>query len=102
MIRRAIVLSPEARSDLIGIYDWIAEAASPETANAYVERIQAFLNALDVASERGSRRDDIRVGLRTIGFERRLTVAFTLTETEVVILRLIYGGQDWPVAMEET
>jgi toxin ParE1/3/4 len=101
MIRRAVVVSPEARDDLIGIYDWIADAASPDTAAAYIGRIQAFLAALDIASQRGARRDDIRVGLRIIGFERRLTVAFTLTETEVTILRIFYGGQNWSPALEE-
>ncbi len=47
------------------------------------------------ASERGMRRDDIRQGLRITGFERRLTVAFTVDDDRVTILRLCHGGQDW-------
>ncbi|MEO6376444.1 MAG: type II toxin-antitoxin system RelE/ParE family toxin [Caulobacteraceae bacterium] len=101
MIRRSIAFSPEARGDLVNLYDWIADAASAETALAYIERIEAFLTTFDIGSERGVRRDDIRPGLRIIGFERRLTVAFTVYETEVVILRLFYGGQNWPATLED-
>jgi toxin ParE1/3/4 len=47
-----------------------------------------------VAPERGARRDDIRPGLRTIGFERRATIIFQVTESEVLIVRILYGGRD--------
>ena len=99
MIRRRVVLSQDALDDLIGLYRQIAEAASPETALAFVERVEAYLARFDVASERGTRRDDIRPGVRMIGFERRLTVTFRVTESEVTILRVFYGGQDWPTAL---
>lgn len=94
MIRRAVVFSPEAREDLLALYDWIAREASPETAIAYVERIERFIYGIEIAGERGARRDDIRPGLRTIGFERRLTIAFAVAE-QVTILRIFYGGREW-------
>ena len=93
MIRRAIVFSPEARDDLLALYDWIASEASPETAMSYIGRIEQFLAGFETAAERGTRRDDIRPGLRTIGFERRLTIAF-LVGNEVTILRVLYAGRD--------
>jgi toxin ParE1/3/4 len=96
VIRRVVVFSPEARVDLIDVYDWIAEAASPEIALAYVERIEAYIDGFDLASERGSKRDDIRPGLRVIGFERRVTIAFTVAEDRVTIVRLFHGGRNWP------
>ena len=99
MIRRRVVLSQDALDDLTGLYRQIAEAASPETALAFVERVEAYLARFDVASERGTRRDDIRPGVRMIGFERRLTVTFRVTESEVTIPRVFYGGQDWPTAL---
>jgi toxin ParE1/3/4 len=37
--RREVVFAPEAREDLAAVYDWIAEAASPELALRYVERL---------------------------------------------------------------
>jgi toxin ParE1/3/4 len=92
---RLIQFSPEAGDDLLALYDWIAVAAHPDTALAYVERIEAYFRGFDVASERGHRRDDIRPGLRIVGFERRVTIAFTVEETRVVILRVFYGGRNW-------
>jgi toxin ParE1/3/4 len=93
--RREVVISPEARADLIALYDWIAEAASPDVALSYLERLETYVRGFDMASERGTARDDIRQGFRITGFKRRVTVAFTVTEDQVIILRLFYGGQDW-------
>lgn len=98
MIRRAVVFSPEARAELLELYDWVANAASPEISMAYVERIEQFLSGFEVGPERGTRRDDIRPGLRTVGFERRLTVAFVVRE-QVTILRISYAGRDWEGAL---
>ncbi len=39
-------------------------------------------------------REDVRAGLRTIGFERRVTIAFQVTSERVVIDRILYGGRD--------
>lgn len=63
------------------------------------ERIEAFCRRLDLASERGQRRDDVRPGLRITGFERRVTVAFRVGDSDVTILPLFYGGQDSGNAM---
>ena len=101
MIRRPVVYGPEARNDLLALYDRLADAASPQVALAYVQRLEAWMAAFDMASERGTRRDDVRPGLRIIGFERRVTVAFAVGDAQVVILRLFYGGQDWAAAMAE-
>ena len=55
--------------------------------------------ALETFPKRGTRRDDIRPGLRTMGFERRATIAFQVTSKEVVIVRIFYGGQDYERAL---
>lgn len=49
--------------------------------------------------EKGTRRDDIRRGLRTMGFERRATIVFQVRKTDVVIVRIFYGGQDYERAL---
>lgn len=94
MRERAIVVSAEARNDLFLIYDWIARAATPQTALNYVERIERFCAQLAVGAERGTLRDAVRPGLRTLGFERRATIAFTVDDDRVTILRVLYGGRD--------
>jgi toxin ParE1/3/4 len=68
---------------------------------ALSEPIEVYCERFDAFSERGTRRDDLKPGVRTIGFERRVTVVFAVFETEVVILRLLYGGRDVEAAFEE-
>lgn len=92
---RTIIYAAKAGDDLDWIYETIAGASSAVTANGYDQRIRAFCESLDYGSERGSRRDDIRPGLRVIGFERRVTIAFTVELHQVVILRVFYGGANW-------
>lgn len=95
MRQRTVVLSPEAIDDLNRLYDWIASVAGSTVALRYIERIETFCMRLEFASERGSLREDIRPGLRAVGFERRLTVAFSVGAETVTIYRLFYGGQNW-------
>lgn len=95
MRKRAVVFSPEARDDLLALYDWIAERGGARVAMSYIDRLEAYCLSFDFASERGSCRDDVREGLRIVGFERRITIAFTVGEHDVTILRLFSGGQSW-------
>ena len=44
--------------------------------------------------ERGMRRDDLFLGLRVVGFERRVTIAFHVGADTVTFLRILYGGRD--------
>ena len=88
------MFSPEARADLLHLLDWIAERAGTKVAVAYIDRLEVYCQGFEFASERGHRRDDIRPGLRVVGFERRIAIAFTVGPSEVTILRLYYGGRD--------
>lgn len=89
-----VIFAPEALADLTGLYDRIAAGASPERALAYIERLQRYCLGFATFPERGTRRDDLRPGLRTIGYRRRVTVAFHVTPERVVIDRVLYGGRD--------
>lgn len=95
MKARSVVFAPEAKADLEDLYRYIATASHPNTALAYLERIEQFCLGLSHGAERGSVRSDIRPGLRVIGFERSLSIAFTVGEARVEILRVFYGGRDW-------
>ena len=101
MKRRTVRLSPEARADLLSLYEWIADAASPDIALGYIDRLESYVRGFDLASERGVRRDDIRPGLRTVGFERRVTIAFTVTAEQLIVLGFYYGGQNWQGLLSE-
>ncbi len=95
MKRRRVSLSRDARIDLAEIYDLVADAAGPSVAIGYIDRLKRWCLGFDLAAMRGRARDDILPGLRIVGFERRVTVAFLVRDEDVVILRLFYGGRDW-------
>lgn len=48
-----------------------------------------------MSPERGIRHDDLRRGLRILGFERRAAIAFLVTADTVTILRILYVGRDF-------
>ncbi|MGQ9369587.1 type II toxin-antitoxin system RelE/ParE family toxin [Azospirillum sp. ST 5-10] len=89
-----VQFSPEAQNDLLEIYDCIAGKAGAARALGYVERIEQYCLRLANFPERGTARDDIRQGLRVIGFEGRATVAFHVDAGHVTILRILYAGRD--------
>lgn len=95
MRQRTVVFAPEAVDDLVILYDWIAGKAGVAVAIGYIDRNEAFCAKLDMTSMRGTARDDIRAGLRVVGFERRIAIAFAVSGDNVQILRIFYGGADW-------
>ncbi len=96
-----IVVSPEARAQLDNLYDYIAEAASAATAFRFTNAILDQLESLRDFPNVGTRRDDILAGLRTIGFRRRVTIAFVVEATEVLVIGLFYGGQDFEAVLRD-
>ena len=97
-----ISFRPLAEEDLFDLYRHIAAEAGLAIAGAYIDPIEAACMSLETFPERGTRRDDIRPGLRTMGFERRATIVFLVTPNEVQIVRIFYGGQDFERALRGT
>ena len=100
MKRRSVVYTQRSRADLDRILVWLAELVSPVAALAVTERLVDFTDRLDLAAERGQLREDLRPNLRIVAFERA-TIAFAVTEAEVFILRIFYGGEDWETALKQ-
>lgn len=98
---RTVVFTPEARDDLFELYDYIAGRGAPNAALAYVERLETRCLVLADFPEQGRRRDDIRPGLRLLGFERRTMIAFHVTASSIVIDRIFHGGQDVLAAFDD-
>lgn len=69
------------------------QSGYPARAQAYVERIIAFCERLETFPARGTPRHDILPGLRIIGFEHRITIAFMVWHDHVLIEGIFYGGQ---------
>ncbi|WP_342360017.1 type II toxin-antitoxin system RelE/ParE family toxin [Terrarubrum flagellatum] len=90
-----VYFRPQAEADMFALYEYIAEQAGLTIAQGYIDRIEAACLALADFPERGTRRDDLLPGLRTIGFERRATIAFRVLKTRVEIVTIAYGGRDF-------
>ncbi len=88
-----------AEDDLLHLYQTIATEAGIAVAGDYVDRIEAACLALETSPLRGTRRDDVLPGLRTVGFERRATIVFRVHGSRVSILRIFYGEQDFERAL---
>ncbi len=97
----AILFSPEARDDLRQLYLYIADRSGPITAIGYIERIEAYCRSFADFPDRGLKRDDLAPGLRVIGFERRVAIAFHIDEGSVVFDRILYGGRTLPTPTEK-
>ena len=96
-----VVFSPSARDDLRQLYIYIANQADAARAIAYLGRIEKYCRSFATFPERGTRRDDLAPGLRIIGFERRVTLAFHVDETTVTFDRILYGGRDLGTAFDQ-
>lgn len=89
----------EAITDLQELYEYIAERRSAARASRYVERLQRWIAELRRFPTRGTIRKDIREGIRVVGFERRVSIAFRVGSDEVVIFRILYAGRDVDTAL---
>ena len=90
-----VTFRPAAERDLLRVYEYIASEASVERAGLFIDRIEQACFSLQISPERGTPRDDLRPGLRIMGFERGIAIVFQVRRTEVVIVRILYGGQDY-------
>lgn len=99
--QRRVVFRREALAQLDELYDFVAAAGSPMAAANLVDAIVAFCEDLAPFPLRGIARDDIRPGLRTIGFRRRGVVAFVVRDDVVVIVGVFYGGRDYEPVLRD-
>lgn len=89
-----VQLSTLAIEDLIGLHHWVSTQADIATADGYLARIEERIAALTNFPHRGSPRDDLVVGLRTLSFERRLLIAYKVEGDTVTVLRIINALRD--------
>jgi toxin ParE1/3/4 len=85
----------DAARHLGELYEYIAESSSPNSAAAFTESIVSFCEGVAVAPMIGTSRDDVRSGLRTIGFKKRAVVAFVVRDDAVSVIGIYYGGREY-------
>ena len=96
-----VVFTPEAEDQLAALYRYIAEAASPDVALRYTTAIVAYCESLKTHPHRGTKRDDVRQGLRITNYRRRSVIAFDVADDVVSIIGVFYGGQDYETALSD-
>ena len=92
-----VVFATEAESQLAELYRYIANTGAPLNALRYTEAIVAYSEELATFPHRGTRRDDVRPGLRVTNYEGRAVIAFAVDDAarRVTILGVYYGGRDY-------
>ncbi|BET98335.1 type II toxin-antitoxin system RelE/ParE family toxin [Xenorhabdus taiwanensis] len=91
----SVIFSPEAETQIIQLYDYIATHSSPNIAMRYTESIVSYCESLSTFPHRGTKRDDVRPGLRITNYKKRVVIAFVVESNFVSILGMFYGGQDY-------
>ena len=95
-----IVFTPEARDQLDALHAYIA-AADTEIASRFADGIIDHVATLRDFPKRGTPRDDLRIGLRTLAWRRRVTIAFVVEEADVVVVGIFYGGRDFETLLKD-
>jgi toxin ParE1/3/4 len=93
--RYEVVLDAEAEAQLEDLFMYIAQDASIEVAERFTDAIVEQCEALSHFPNRGTPRDDIQPGLRTIAFRRAVTIAYAVEEDRVEVLGIFYRGRDY-------
>lgn len=96
-----VVFSPEAEEQLAALYRYIAAAASPTTAARYTEAIVSYCESLRTFPLQGSRRDDVRPGLRITNYKKRTVIAFSVDKDQISIIGVFYGGHNYETMLQE-
>ena len=98
---RPIRLSPRAKAQLDSLFLYIARNASSAIAARFVDAVLEKIDSLADFPDRGTPRDDIRPGLRTVPFRRRTTIAYAVAPKEVLIIGVFYGGQNFESLLQD-
>lgn len=102
MTHYRVVFRPEALAQLEELYDFIAHAGSPGNAASFTEAIVSFCESLANFPYRGVSREDLRPGLRTIGYRKRVVIAYAVLNETVAIVGIFFGGRDHEHALTTT
>lgn len=89
-----VSISEQALDDLFNLHRWVAEQAGVAVADAYQDRIDARLRSLREFPERGTPREDLGQGIRSIPFERRIVILYRVSGNIVSVLRIPGGAQN--------
>ncbi|GGE16215.1 hypothetical protein GCM10011390_39120 [Aureimonas endophytica] len=91
---RPVIFAPEAIHDIQEIHDALWERFGPLQAARSIARLLAHCEGFARFPERGRLRNDLRTGLRLVGYRRLASIAFFVDTKQVTILRVFGAGRD--------
>ncbi len=94
MKRYKVIFLPDAERRLAGIEAYIGERAGSSVADRYVAGIVARAERLAAFPLRGTPRDDLQPGLRTIVHRKTVTIAYVVESDQVAVTDFFYKGED--------
>ncbi len=95
-----VIFSPKAEAQLVKLHRDIGDRSASEIGERYTAAIVKYCLAFSTFPHRGTQRDDIRPGIRTVGYRRR-AIAFEIASDTVNILGVYYGGQDYEADLRD-
>ena len=90
-----LIVRKAAERDLNAILEYVArESGSVPIARAYVDRLRARYQKLaDLGGEVGTRRDELRPGLRSVS-EGRYLIFFRYAPGTLTIIRIVHAARN--------
>ncbi|MBC7799956.1 MAG: type II toxin-antitoxin system RelE/ParE family toxin [Gemmatimonadaceae bacterium] len=86
---------PDAQEDLHRLFLYLTSVGVlPETARRYIDRIADRCLTLCLAPKQGRPRPDLGTEVRTMAYERRILIVYTVAQKHVEIVRIFRYGQD--------
>ena len=86
-------LSAAADQDIVDIYDYAEQAYGAEQAEAYVLKLEVFLDELVRSPEMGRGRDEIKPGLRSFPKEHHV-IFYRILNDRIRIVRVLHNRRD--------
>ncbi|MBW6421154.1 type II toxin-antitoxin system RelE/ParE family toxin [Rhizobium sp. XQZ8] len=93
-LKYRVQFSLGAQADLREISQYLHSQGGGRAAIAYVDSIIDYCLRFEIFPARGMAHDDIRPGLRLVGYRKKATIAFRVEEDVVTIVRVFHGGRD--------
>lgn len=88
-----VVFSASAEEDLESLGQYLLNRFYLEKVQSFLERLVKTCLSLDTFPYRGKEHEGLSPGLRSLSFERRVTILFTVQSDDVVIVGLYYRGR---------
>jgi toxin ParE1/3/4 len=98
-MRRRVVYSARAQSQLWAMFLELAGDASDESAFRIVLDLQLRLGILADFPYLGRAREDIAPGIRTLAFDRKVLVAYGVAKDLIRIVGIFRRGEDFETAL---